>query len=80
MKGFEIAEITCPTKYSRETSSINFGRGFVYGAEVLWVSSLYRLHKWELIKRKIYQIIYRHYKYRISSNLLVRSCDMRLDN
>jgi len=54
MKGYEIAEITCPTKYSRETSSINFGRGFVYGAGVLWVSLLYRLHKWNLIKRKIY--------------------------
>lgn len=54
MKGFEIAEITCPTKYSRESSSINFGRGFVYGAGVLWVSLLYRLHKWKLIKRRIY--------------------------
>lgn len=54
MKGYEIAEITCPTKYSRETSSINFGKSFVYGAGVLWVSLLYRLHKWKIIKRKIY--------------------------
>lgn len=54
MKGYEIAEITCPTKYSRETSSINFGRSFVYGAGVLWVSLLYRLHKWKIVKRKIY--------------------------
>ena len=54
MKGYEIAEISCPTKYSRETSSINFGRSFVYGAGVLWVSLLYRLHKWKVIKRKIY--------------------------
>jgi glycosyltransferase involved in cell wall biosynthesis len=54
MKGYEIAEITCPTKYSPETSSINFGRAFVYGAGVLWVSLLYRLHKWKVIKGKIY--------------------------
>jgi len=54
MKGYEIAEITCPTKYSRETSSINFGRSFIYGAGVLWVSLLYRLHKWRVIKSRIY--------------------------
>lgn len=54
MKGYAIAEITCPTSYSREASSINFRRSIVYGAGVLWISILFRLHKWKLIKRKIY--------------------------
>ena len=36
--GFEIAEITCPTKYFPEASSINFGRSLNYGFGVLRVS------------------------------------------
>jgi glycosyltransferase involved in cell wall biosynthesis len=54
MKGYSIAEITCPTVYSKEASSINMGRSIVYGLGVLGVSLKYRLHKWGFIKRKIY--------------------------
>jgi glycosyltransferase involved in cell wall biosynthesis len=54
MKGYEIAEITCPTLYSKETSSINFGRSVIYGFGVLRVSLVYRMHKWKLLKGKIY--------------------------
>ena len=54
MKGYAIAEITCPTLYSKETSSINFTRSIIYGLGVLKVSFLYRLHKWGIIKGKIY--------------------------
>lgn len=49
-KGFEIAEITCPTKYFEEASSINFKRSAIYGLGVLKVSFQYRLAKWGLIK------------------------------
>ena len=34
-EGFEIAEVTCPTKYFEEASSINFGRSITYGLGVL---------------------------------------------
>ncbi|WP_034061058.1 glycosyltransferase family 2 protein [Lacinutrix jangbogonensis] len=44
-KGFEIAEITCPTKYSSESSSINFQRSVIYGVGVIEVSIQYFLHK-----------------------------------
>ena len=37
-KGFEIGEITCPTKYFPEASSINFKRSVEYGLGVLWES------------------------------------------
>ena len=47
-KGFDIAEITCPTKYFEEASSINFKRSAIYGLGVLKVSCLYRLAKWNL--------------------------------
>lgn len=36
--GFDIAEVTCPTKYFEEASSINFKRSVIYGLGVLRVS------------------------------------------
>lgn len=50
MAGFEIAEITCPTRYFKEASSINFRRSVVYGLGVLRVSFQYFLHKTGLKK------------------------------
>ena len=45
-QGFDIAEVTCPTKYFDEASSINFARSSKYGLGVLRVSIRYRLAKW----------------------------------
>lgn len=45
MAGFEIGEVTCPTKYFDEASSINFKRSSIYGLGVLKVSIQYRLQK-----------------------------------
>jgi glycosyltransferase involved in cell wall biosynthesis len=52
--GFEIGEITCPTKYFPEASSINFKRSVKYGLGVIKVSIQYRLHKWGLYKSEIF--------------------------
>ena len=46
--GFEIGEVTCPTKYFEEASSINFARSTTYGLGVLWTSVKYRLAKWKI--------------------------------
>jgi glycosyltransferase involved in cell wall biosynthesis len=46
MAGMEIAEVTCPTRYFKEASSINFKRSVIYGLGVLKVCLQYRLHKW----------------------------------
>lgn len=54
MHGFDIGEVTCPTKYFEEASSINFSRSMKYGLGVLRVSLTHRLHKWGLIKSKLY--------------------------
>ncbi len=51
---FEIAEITCPTKYFDDASSINFINSTVYGIGVLITSIQYRLQKWKLAKFKIF--------------------------
>ena len=45
-KNFEIAEVTCPTKYFDEGSSINFNKSVVYGLGVLKTSLLHRLQLW----------------------------------
>jgi len=54
MCGFEIAEITCPTKYFPEGSSINFKRSIVYGFGCLLTALRYRAHKMKILKSKIY--------------------------
>lgn len=43
--GFRIGEISCPTRYHPEASSINFRRSVVYGVGVLVTSLRYRLHR-----------------------------------
>ncbi len=52
--GYEIAEITCPTKYFEEASSINFKRSSIYGLGVLWTSISYFLQKIGLFHFKIF--------------------------
>lgn len=51
---FEIAEVTCPTKYFEEASSINFSRSSIYGLGVLWTSLQYFFAKLGLAKPKIF--------------------------
>jgi glycosyltransferase involved in cell wall biosynthesis len=53
-KGFEIAEVTCPTKYFNDASSINIRRSIKYGFGVLGVAFSYRLQRWHLGKFKIF--------------------------
>jgi glycosyltransferase involved in cell wall biosynthesis len=53
--GFDIAEVTCPTKYFPEASSINFSRSMKYGLGCLGVSMKHRLNKWGLMKSKMYR-------------------------
>ena len=55
MANFEIAEITCPTKYFEEASSINFRRSSVYGLGVLKVSHLYFFNKIGIAKSKLFK-------------------------
>jgi glycosyltransferase involved in cell wall biosynthesis len=54
MKDFDIAEVTCPTKYFEEASSINFSRSMKYGRGVLRVSMIHWLHKLRVVKSKLY--------------------------
>jgi hypothetical protein len=48
--GFTIGEVSCPTKYFAEASSINFRRSLKYGFECLFTGSQYRLAKMGMLK------------------------------
>jgi glycosyltransferase involved in cell wall biosynthesis len=52
---FHIGEVTCPTKYFDEASSINFRRSMKYGFGVLRVSFNHRFAKWGLRKMELYK-------------------------
>jgi glycosyltransferase involved in cell wall biosynthesis len=52
--GYEIAEVTCPTKYFPEASSINFRRSLKYGFGCIGVSLKHRLNKWGWMKSEMY--------------------------
>jgi glycosyltransferase involved in cell wall biosynthesis len=53
--GFEIGEITCPTSYSKESSSINFKHSIVYGLGVIKTSLCYLLQKKRIAKFEIFK-------------------------
>lgn len=55
MAGFEIGEVTCPTKYFDEASSINFSRSVTYGLGVLGTSVRHFLHRAGIMKSGIYR-------------------------
>ena len=55
LAGARIGEISCPTRYFPEASSINFRRSSIYGLGVLKTSVLLRLARWGVYRSKIFQ-------------------------
>lgn len=53
--GFDIGEVTCPTKYFEEASSINFSRSMKYGMGVLRVSLGHFLQRMGLVNLEMYK-------------------------
>lgn len=53
--GFRIGEISCPTRYFPEASSINFRRSVVYGLGVLATALRYRLHRWGVLRCPLFE-------------------------
>src|ERR1700736_40107 len=52
--GFKIGEVSCPTKYFPEASSINFRRSVKYGLGVLATTLQFALQKWGLAKFSVF--------------------------
>jgi len=53
-QGHDIAELTCPTKYFPEASSINFRRSVVYGLGCLRIAAAFRLARWGLLEPRLF--------------------------
>ena len=52
--GFRVGEISCPTKYFAEASSINFRRSCIYGLGVLRTEIIYRLCRWGFARSHLF--------------------------
>ena len=52
--GYRIGEVSCPTKYFKEASSINFRRSVVYGLGVLKTAAQFRMNKLGLLNSPVF--------------------------
>jgi len=52
--GYTVAEISCPTKYFAEASSINVTKSIAYGIGCLWTATLFRLARMNIITSKLF--------------------------
>jgi glycosyltransferase involved in cell wall biosynthesis len=52
--GFNIGEVTCPTRYMEDSSSIGFIRAVHYGLGVIQTSVAFRLHRWGLCRNHLF--------------------------
>ncbi|HEY0049660.1 MAG TPA: glycosyltransferase family 2 protein [Pyrinomonadaceae bacterium] len=53
--GYRVGEISCPTRYFEDASSINFSRSVKYGLGVLATSLKFRLHRSGIFKNKLFR-------------------------
>lgn len=53
--GYRVGEVSCPTKYFKEASSINLKDSLVYGIGVLLTALKFRLHKTGIRKSKLFE-------------------------
>lgn len=54
--GYRVGELSCPTKYFKEASSINLHNSILYGIGVFLTSIKFRLMKWNLMKFSIFHL------------------------
>jgi glycosyltransferase involved in cell wall biosynthesis len=54
--GLQIGEISCPTRYAMDASSINFGRSVKYGFECLRTGIVFRLCKWRAVRSPLFPV------------------------
>jgi glycosyltransferase involved in cell wall biosynthesis len=54
-RGYTIAEVSCPTVYASDSSSINFSRSVKYGLGCLFTALTFRLAKLDIVKSKLFK-------------------------
>lgn len=61
--GYPIGEITCPTRYMTDSSSISFFKSVLYGLGVVQTSVAFRLHRWGIKQDQLFTPIdYKKYQ------------------
>ncbi|MBU2055954.1 MAG: glycosyltransferase family 2 protein [Proteobacteria bacterium] len=55
-RGYTIAEVSCPTKYFAEASSINLRRSIRYGLGCLWTAFTFRLARMKIIRSRLFRV------------------------
>lgn len=55
-QGWTIAEVSCPTKYFAEASSINFSRSVRYGIGCIWTGLIFRLARMGLVRSDLFPV------------------------
>lgn len=55
-RGCTIAEVSCPTKYFAEASSINLRRSIRYGFGCLWTAICFRLAKMGILNSRLFPV------------------------
>ena len=53
--GYRVGEITCPTRYMDDSSSVNFQSSVIYGLGVLKTTGLFRLQRWGLVDTPLFR-------------------------
>ena len=54
--GFQVGEVSCPTRYTPENSSINFRRSVQYGFGCLETAMMFRLCKWNMARSPLFPL------------------------
>jgi glycosyltransferase involved in cell wall biosynthesis len=54
--GYQIGEVSCPTRYAPDASSINFRRSVTYGFGCLATATAFRLAKWGLVRSRRFPV------------------------
>ena len=75
--GFRIGEISCPTSYFEEASSINFRRSVKYGLGVLATTASFVAHKMGIRHRPMFDATGRKVTLRYYSGLCLASASRR---
>jgi hypothetical protein len=73
MFGFRIGEISCPTSYFEEASSINFRRSVQYGLGVLKTTACFVAHKAGIVKLPLFDTTGRKVTLKYYSEIAQRS-------
>jgi glycosyltransferase involved in cell wall biosynthesis len=76
--GYSIGEVSCPTRYSKESSSISLGPSIRYGIGVLWTSCQFVLQRTGMLRFRIFDTAGRKIRLKDAGEIAEASCTKAL--